>query len=243
MTLTQRSRRALYALGLGALLALCWGGAVEWSHERRAHAEAEFRAQSLLRLNDSTTARYMRLRGEKDSLAALYAAAKQMKGKLIAGIQINVPPETLKVPVPFPVETVIKDSTRIGTLTDSVRGYTVKITAVAPPFPANLKIGYEIATPPFNPQVGIVERSDGYFAVVHWNGQRSEAGYAFYTPPKKRRFVPLIGNQVWVANDPKNPIGFDAFAGLRVHQSKWETMLALGQRRSPYVGLSMIRTF
>jgi hypothetical protein len=244
--LTERTRQRMG--GLVTLFALLFtaSSASTCVSERDARRDAEFRAQTLVQVNDSTTARYMRLSAERDSLRALFDAAKTMRGRLVAGVKVRVPAETVVRLDTVPVPTLVNftDSSRVGILLDTLRtGHSLYIRAVAPPFPDSLRIAYELHTPAFAPEIGIVQRSDGYYAVVSWAGERAETGYAFYRPAATRRVQGVIGNQLTITQDVRHLWSYDAFAGVRLNHRKWESTLSVGQRHRPYIGASLVRTF
>lgn len=236
-------RQTLRVMLVGAVVLAVGSGSTEWFRERTSRLDADARSQELLVINDSTTARAARLRGERDSLAALFRAAKEMRGTLVAGVRILVKGDTIFRTDTTTITQIFPDSTRTATRTDSVNGYGVTITATAPPFPQDLRLGYELRTPKFEPEVGIVQRKDGYYAVVSWGGQKAQTGYAFYTPPKQRRIHAMVGSQVWISPNVLRPFGADIYAGLRLRQQQWEGSAVVGQRAAPYVGVGIARIF
>jgi hypothetical protein len=242
-----RSSKVRWVVMLAVSIALLiWSQVTSWSVTHSAQQDAEFRAQTLIRINDSTTARYLRTKAERDSLKGLFDAAKKMRGKLIAGVKVHVPAETLSAPIrDVPTTVRVVDTTRVGILEDSTRGYRLTITTVAPPFPAELRIGYDLQTPEFNPEIGIVQRRDGHYAVVSWNGHIREAhtGYSFYEPPKPRRVLGEMGAQVTTPLVGTPGVSADVFAGLRLRHPHGESSLLVGHRGRPYLGYRLIKTF
>ncbi len=142
------------------------------------------------KMNDSTIAVVAKNEPVKN---AVTEAAKTLKGKVVAGATIITAPETVFVQPREVIEsTVLPDSTREAVLNDSTaQGYKIKITAIAPPFPQNLKIGYEFIVPSFHPEIGFVKAGNTYAAVVSWAGKTFEVKDAFVVPAERR--VPTWG--------------------------------------------------
>ncbi len=180
---------------------------------KREAREAALRPGTVIVVNDSTQAVIARLRRENGRLAALVDATNTIGGRLVAGVQIRTKVDTLMVPVGA-VPTTIVDSTRYATITDTTKtGVRVRIDAEAPPFPAPLRVGYEVVTPEFNPQVGFIRTGRTYAAVVSWAGQQFTVENAFFEPSKQPGTDLHVGVRSGILNgDALDP---EVYAGLR----------------------------
>lgn len=171
---------------VGFLAVVLLFGAKGYYDTYAAMKSLEQQNSALIHVNDSTQARVAKLRGDKEMYEALYETEKVLNGKLVAAASITVP-----------ADTVIRYRDRVVTVTDSTgtrtaqvqdtseNGIGIKIDVEAPPFPADLAIGYEITTPEFKPQVGFLRTGETYTAVVTWAGQRYTLEDAFYAPEKQ----------------------------------------------------------
>lgn len=136
-------------------------------------------------INDSTKA--VIAAPSKHDLTPLTDAAKSIHGSLVAGVSIKTKPETLFVPIKEVIQSTVKpDSSREATLQDTTAGYQIRITAIAPPFPQPLKLGYSFVTPAFHPEVGFVKVGNSYAATVSWGGKQFEIADAFFLPVERR---------------------------------------------------------
>jgi hypothetical protein len=164
-------------------------------------------------INDSTTGQVTRPTRQPGTLGGLVDATRTAGGRLVAGVQIRTKVDTLYVPVTeVPTETT--DSTRTAVVVDTTNtGVQIRIEAEAPPHPAPLKVGYEVVTPEFNPQVGFVRTGRSYMAVVTWGGQQFRVENAFFEPPKRPSTELVTGVRSGVLDgellDP------EVYAGLR----------------------------
>lgn len=106
---------------------------------------------------------------------------------MVAGVRIVTRADTVFVPVTQTPTEVKPDGTRVATVSDTTKGgISVNIHAEAPPYPADLKIGYNVIVPPFTPEVGFVDYGQGRIgAVVSWAGQDFEIEDAYHIPEKK----------------------------------------------------------
>lgn len=164
----------------GALLA---GGWTLWHKYQDAQQRAVIAELQLVKqkeLNDSTSARLASTTAIKDSVGALFDAAKELNGKLVAALRIRIPAQdTILIHDTLPT-TVLADSTRIATFRDSTFAGTITAKVKAPPCCAPLGITYTLARPTFAPQVGFVRVGNRMVAVVSWAGEeaRLEAPFA-----------------------------------------------------------------
>lgn len=192
-------------------------------------------------VNDSTQAQLAAIRIEKGELQGLVDAEKTLHGKLVAGFQITVKGDTL-VRLAASAPTVVRpDSSRHATLTDTTKGYTIVVDAEAPPFPANLQLGYHVTTPDFKPQVGFVKRDDGYYAVATWAGQTFTTDHAFFAPEKPHALSLLVGGEMSgspAANIAGFSLGGSAFAALQYQHDRGIWQLKAGENGKPFVGLA-----
>lgn len=192
-------------------------------------------------VNDSTQALLAQIRREKDELRALQDAAKTLRGSLVAGLQITVKADTLRGSVVSAPTTSGADSTRYATRTDTAKGYTITVRAEAPP-KGNLKLGYEIGTPEFRPQVGFVKRGDGYYGVVSWAGQNFTTTDAFYTEAKERPLSLRVGATAKGSPDD-NALGAtirgDVYGALQYDIKRVSTQLRVGHDGRAYLGVNI----
>lgn len=138
-------------------------------------------------INDSTMAQIAALQVERDALLGLQNAARSMRGQLVAGVQIRTKADTV-VRVLGDAETVMEGETRRASVEDSTAlGVKIRVDAEAPPYPAPLRIGYNVTVPEFNPEVGFVKVGDQYAAVVTWRGQTYTVENSFYRPEAVRQ--------------------------------------------------------
>lgn len=192
-------------------------------------------------VNDSTQAQQAAIRRETEQLKAVVDAAKTLQGQLVAGFQITVKGDTIYQAPVKTVTTVLPDSSRHATLTDTTKGYTIEVNAVAPPFPDKLQLGYKITTPAFKPQVGFVKRGDGYYAVASWAGQTFTTEHAFFSPEKPRTIGAVVGAELR-GSPAANVAGFSLagsgpFAALEYRRDANVYQLRLGDDGRPYIGV------
>ena len=197
-------------------------------------------------INDSTKALLARTKKERDSYKALLDAAKQTGGKLVAGVQTKVKPDTVYLPAQETPTTTTPDSIRHAVLKDSTAGYSVTVEATAPPFPAPLKLGYTVVTPELHPEVGIVKRGEAYYAVVSLGGRQYEIEKSFYTPPKERPVHLVIAGGVEA--EPSLPVPLpsidpNVYAALQVRLKRNWSVEARGglSENGPYVGAYVVK--
>jgi hypothetical protein len=201
-----------------------------------------------VKVNDSTTAQSTVPTTSKADLPALVDAAKTLGGKLVAGTKIKTKPETVYVVRRIAPTTIsFTDSSRTATRTDTTKGYIVTIEADAPKFPAPLKLGYNIVTPSFTPEVGFVERDGSYYAVVSWAGQQTEVSKSFYQVPKTRPLALIAGADVIgtpTATVSGAAVRGRAYVGVTYTSAKKWSLELLGgsQNLSPFVGLGVRKT-
>lgn len=197
--LTTLLQHPLLVLGVCAALFLAYA---TW--ERRGDTQHEaallkyFQTQQAL--NDSTQARTAAQgAAQVAQLQGLLEAAKQLNGKLVAGVRITVPKrDTVVVHDSLPT-TALPDSTRVATLHDSTFAGTVDVSVTAPPFPAALGARLTVTRPAFRPEVGFVQVGTGYVATVVWQGERYQLDAPFFTPPAAqgpKRVLPFVAGTV-----------------------------------------------
>jgi hypothetical protein len=193
-------------------------------------------------VNDSTQAICTKLKADRTELLGLRAAAAQMDGTVVAGTKIIIKTDTLWLP---PTETptdTFPDRSRVATLSDTTADYTVTFTAEAPPFPANLRLGYQVVTPERTAEVGFVKADGGYYAVV--TGRGITATQSFFNPTPEREF-PLglyagggvSGNPVSLAPSVRG----NAFLSLQYRHGLWTSALEAGVDDRFYTGLRIQR--
>lgn len=151
------------------------------------------------KINDTTTA--VIASQDKTKLPALVDAAKATHGTLVAGVTVKTKPDTIFVPKEVIQSTVSPDSTREATLQQDTAGYKIRITAVAPPFPQPLKLGYSFITPEFHPEVGFEKVGNSYAAVVSWAGKTYTIENAFFAPAERRLPSWALTGQIGVESD------------------------------------------
>lgn len=150
--------------------------------------------------NDSTTA--IVASPSVHDLPALTDAARTLHGKVVAGVSIKTKPDTIFVPTKEVIpSTVLPDSTREATLQQDTAGYRIRITAIAPPFPQPLKIGYSFITPAFTPEVGFIRTGSSYAAVVSWGGKHLTIPNAVFLPDERRIPSWALTGQVGAESD------------------------------------------
>jgi hypothetical protein len=159
-------------------------------------------------LNDSTEALLATTTRERDHYRSLVAAANQLGGKPIAGIEIHVAPRdtTLKHDS---LPTRITDSLRTAQFRDSTFAGVIEGTMSAPPFPAALGLSYQVHRPAFDPKVGFVQVGDKAVAVVTWQGEKTTIDAPFFTPSltKPKRLERYVGWSEVQALGIAGPIG------------------------------------
>lgn len=140
--------------------------------------------EALFQVNENTVAIVAALKRENDQLKLAKAAAKDMGGKLVGGVTLVVPRDTVFIPLASGATTTADSvGTRYSTRTFQLTEGTARVDAAAPPT-GPLLIGLNWTPHPFEPEVGLVRKNDSYFWTVSWKGQTVEAKDAFYTPPK-----------------------------------------------------------
>jgi hypothetical protein len=193
------------------LLVLCLLGAAIYAFKEhdRANSSEEL-AGWMVQVNDSTQAKIARK--ELDRRNALSEAAKALHGKVVASVTIHTKPDTIFVPVTEVItSTVSPDSTRTAILEDSTthKGYKMKITSVAPPYPANLRIGYELTTPAFNPTIGFIKTGSSYAATVMWADMKFTLDDALFIPAERREPNWKLTGEAGLAYNLDDPNKFD----------------------------------
>jgi hypothetical protein len=238
-----RLRAAWPLLRLFLFVALVCAG-VAWAREHSARRMLEGRLETTVRLNDSTTARLATTEAAFREYRAVKDAAKQLDGKLIAGVQLRVAPETVYVPLHEVATVADSDSTRRAHFVDSSNAaYRVEVDAVAPPFPAPLQLGARVTTPEFRPEIGFVQRADGTYAVVSWAGHRVETERAFFRPPHAHRLVVVAELEART-----NPLAVTpsvqgaAAVATELHFEPTTVRLRAGFDGRPFVGVGVRRS-
>jgi hypothetical protein len=169
-----------------------------------------------MRVNDSTLAVVADHRTERDELPALKDAAETLNGRLVAGVQIHTKADTVYAPLREVIQSTVEpDSTRNAVLVDTTEsGIEVRVEGRAPPYPANLLLGYHIVVPEFNPEVGFVKVGNSYAAVVSWRGKQYTVENAFYAPqPTLPGWELNVGVRAGVTQEQVNSP--QVFAGLQ----------------------------
>ncbi len=175
-------RKAKFAVGLAAYLGLfCWSIAVLLSPEDDP-VPSEI---APVQLNDSTQAKLAASKLEKDSLEVLLKAAKQLNGKLIAAMRIKVPAKETVIVHDTTETLVYADGTRTSVFKDSLEWVKLSGTVTAPPYPAPLKVTYDITRPAFNPAVGLIQSGDAVYAVVSWQNEKASIQVPYQRIPPK----------------------------------------------------------
>lgn len=219
--------------GLIFITTMLFGGTKRYLDAHRSAVEAKNRAEALTIINDSIQARVALLKRERDLFESLYEAERVLNGKLIAAIDLHVPPETVYVSIKA-VDTLIEDSTRLAILTDTTEsGIEVEVSALAPPFPSPLQIGYKIVTPPFDPQIGFIEDGAYYHAVLTWRGNKAEIRNAFFLPPSTSSTLSLRSGARMRQGTKVEPV--DVYGALHYSLSpRWELQAVGGWSGQSY---------
>lgn len=180
--------RAWLVAAFGTLLIVA---AASGLYQQSAATRAELTATRAL--NDSTVVRLAATTLERDSLAGLVAAAKTLKGDLVAGAKLRVSKrDTVIFHDTLYVDT-LPNQHRTAKFRDSTFAGVIEGTIKAPPFPAPLSLTYSVSRPAFSPSVGFVRMGDTYAAVVTWQGERVEVEAPFVRlPPPPKRVVPYV---------------------------------------------------
>lgn len=141
--------------------------------------------QHQIALNDSTWAILASGKTRSGELEAVKTGAKELGGKLVAGVRLVTRADTVYVPL-REAETTQQDSIRYAQVRDTTEsGVEIAVDAEAPPYPAPLKLGYQVVVPPFTPEVGFVRVGDRYTAVVSWRGQQVQVEDAYFDATAK----------------------------------------------------------
>lgn len=175
-------------LALVAILSVSQGVVLYVRHKNDKARIGAFLSKHAL-VDEDTQAMIASLKAENDSLKGVTRAAKDLKGKLVAGVAIRIKTDTVYVPMVETITVQLPDSARSASLLDTLpNGSRIKISALAPKFPNPLSIGYELTTPELRPEVGFVKLKNGqYAAVVHWEGQEFSVESAFFETPNKAK--------------------------------------------------------
>lgn len=198
-------------LGLALLLVL-GVGFLRWNEAQQRKMN---RAYDLLA---DTKAQVALLHAERDSLLALYEAADESGGEVVAGVRIVTRPDTVFVPVSS-VETREEQGTRFATLTDTTEhGFSLRLDAEAPPYPHDLRLGYELQIPSFRPTVGFIEDGSVYTAVVTWEGMEFTLDNALYIPQKEIYPQPSFSVVMGAGAAVSKGVQSDLYTGVRVNR-------------------------
>lgn len=139
------------------------------------------------RINDSTLAEAASLRRQVGTLSALVDAAKSVDGKLVAGVQLKIPADTIVIKESVvPVDTI--GETRVGELDTVVRGVGINVLATVPPFPDPITMSARVDIPALAPQVGFIKVGNSYHAVVSNGTDSIVLQDAFFTVERAPRF-------------------------------------------------------
>lgn len=193
-------RTLLCVAGVAALFfaALSWHQHAQSVKDSAAWALAR---QALIRLNDSTVAKFAT---QQDSLASLKALAKTLHGEVIAGATIVVPKHDTTI-VHDTLATATVDSVRTARFRDSTFAGIVSGSVVAPKCCAPLELALTVERPAFTPTVGFIQLGTQVAAVVVWQGDsvRVEHAFALPQPPKPERLVPWAEGSYFLAAPPE----------------------------------------
>lgn len=234
------NNRALMIVGAFCCVTLiAWGINKAWTAWRTQAAQELAVARQL---NDSTQAILARTKLERDTLKALYTAAKTLNGELIAAVKIKVA-QRETVFVHQTIETRLHaDGTRTATFKDSVAWARLEGTVTAPRT-GDLAVQYKLTRPAFEPSVGFVKSGEAYVAVVTWQGEKVELAAPFTKVPEPEpRYAPYV-RAAW------SPLGAGlAGAGLQFRVGKYRPFLevqgmATATELVPMVWLGATRRF
>lgn len=203
----------------------------------------------LIHINDSTQARVAQLKNENEGLED---AARTLRGQLVAALTLEIPAETVYQTVrEVETDTVFADSayparTRRAVLNDTTEsGIGISIEAIAPPYPANLQLGYSVFLPSFSPEVGFIEKDNQYFAVVSWGGHDFTVENPFFLPPKRWPLSLRAGAEAIATADPSTALGAQllgkGYLALQYDLSKWSTRVEYGYSGQNYLSASVER--
>jgi hypothetical protein len=236
-------KRQHWALLVGGLLLAALGyrvvsSALAASRTNKAKAIAE------QRLSAETAARLAVTVVERDSLAELLKAARQLNGKLIAGVQIGVPKRDTLVRHDTLYTEVIGE-TRTAEFLDSTFAGVIAGKVTAPPAFGPLSVEYQLTRPAFSPQVGIVRTGDAHFAVVNWRGELAEVQIPYVDVPLPRK---RVYNYIEGSYSPTGPaqvragMAFEVGKGL-VPSADFGMYLWDGKMRGPHASVSLRYVF
>lgn len=232
------STQALKAFALGLLVGVIGTLVV---NAAPAPSVTECAAVRLV-VNDSTTATCARLEADAKELAALRAAAKDMGGTPVAGVRIVVERDTLYLPA-ADVPTDTGEGHRVARLVDTTADYTVTVHAEAPPYPAPLRLGYEVITPERSAEIGFVRHASGVYATVTGRGIRATSAFYDIRPAPRERPLALYGTAVAGATQTARgsvPTGLLGLS-LQYRTTEWQTALEAGLTPAPSAALRIQR--
>lgn len=196
--------------GAALLVGIWFGATVErWRHDD-PDAELLKRFEKQVQINDSTSVILAAERAEKTALKGLLTAAKQLNGKLVAGVKVR-----LELPDVVGSTTGVKDSVRAAetmafTFVDA--GWKVKIDAAGTRDSVKIgtltarftvvadsaKLAWRFRVEPIQPSVGFVKHSGRYLAVVTCDVCEDvivEAPFVDKVIKQERRFLRTVGAQ------------------------------------------------
>ena len=192
-------QRIPWSVWVPVVLVLLGGSILGLTWHRRSTQIADLQAAVLAEraLRDTAQVKEAAARADRDTYAALYAAAKQAGGKPVAGVVIRVPVRDTLV-IHDTVETVVSpDSTRVSRFRDSTFAGTIQGVVTAPPCCAPLAVTYTLTRPAFSPTIGFVRSGSRVLAMVEWGGEQVSVDAPFYTPPalpRWERWVDVLGD-------------------------------------------------
>lgn len=227
-------------LVLACVLAGAWG----WQEHRVNAADRaafDLATKGQIALSQSTAARLASSELQRDSLAALYKAASQLGGKLVAGVTVTVVKHDTLILHDTLSTTLTHDSTRIAHFRDSTFAGVVSGRVLAPPCCQPLVLdSLAVLRPAFHPEIGFVQLGTHLAATVEWQGEsvRLENVFALPLPegPKRVRayadYTYGVATSSWLGVGVQLRTFYGVYAGPAALQ-----ILAPGQR--PLLGLAV----
>jgi len=150
-----------------------------------------------------------RLAQSKLESEAAKELADELQAKLIASATVEITPDKIERDSVEVITEVLTDSTRVGTVLDSLDFVIVDIKAVAPLCCENIRINYSLTFKPIEFEVALLRTTDdrAVFAISYFGGTTEiNAPYA-RLPAKVDRFKPFVGGSYDFINSGWNLVG------------------------------------
>lgn len=214
--------------------------------DRQARLLAEAQLNQQRRITDSVVARLALAEQVVDSLPALHRLVRETQAKLLAGVRVVVPGDTVHDTVEVSVPT--PDLPRMASVTRSTDRCEVVAEATAPPHPAPLTLTTQLRQRPFAAEVGFVRAGDSVIAVVASGADSIRVGVPYWAPTRKPphdivgvRVQGLVGQQLLT-----KPTAVGRIQGFFSPTRQWGLIAELETRAAPGVvtwGVGVQRTF